>query len=160
MTNSPDPTSEDMIKVMLALKSVEPKTPEGEFVYTCNLLAFYCVGYAKEIMNGIMESDPIAKIPGTPSQVAMMQTLSDMVRDVVSQQSIMLSADKKVIEGAQAFWKMVSPRSRQTVKNVDVMMADISLLRLAEITARGSEKDIMEAVGVYNLLAKPCHGSA
>lgn len=160
MISSLNPTTREMERVAETMKTVSPKTPEGEFINACNLLASYCFGYAREVMTNLMMKDPDVKVRGTPSQIAMEQTISDLVRDLVFRQSALLASDERVIAGAQAFWKRVSPRSRKTIENVDVMVADVSLLKLAQITSMGSDKEMSDAIITYNLLSKPCHGSA
>jgi hypothetical protein len=168
LTSSLDPATEDLLLAMF--KTIDPNTEEGMLIQTCDNLASFAIGYARQLLLRITATDPLAAIDNdSPSRIAMVHTVQSSVDMLLVEQAAKMAKVPRLKKAATQLWKKISVeyasdeiRAEAKAHGIDVarMMQDISMMQIKDKTADQASPDLLKkAYQVYDLLTAEVAGS-
>lgn len=170
---NPTSTLEQAAKeeLLIRMKALDPKTEAGMLVQTCDTLACFAIGYAKQLMIRITSHDPMAAVDnGNPSRRALEETVQTSVDALLAEQADRMSKIPRLKKAANSLWEFLGEQEGLSKKekslkrmhgiNVAGMLKDISLMHIHERTKESASMDeLTHAYKVYDLLTADVAGS-
>lgn len=152
--------SPHIIHILNKISGTEKTSQCGEFIYMCDVLACYSIGYVRKLLTQITFDDNLSMQPGTPSHIGMERAGRRHLKACISECSLDMLAARRIAEAARAFGKTLDAWcSGGTTPDIDAIMYDTTLVHAAQLASRGAV-EFDRAVQIYNLSSKEVDGWA